>query len=348
MNNAAQPPWPLAGRLYAAGIALAGVLFCLAAGLGGAEALCLTQGCSLYQDVQVLGLSLWWWGAGAFAGLLALCLAAPLLWAWRAAAAFVVADCVFLAWMALSVPCVNCLVAACLFFALLAALTLMRGSWHPAVLLPGVLWLMLFTPNAVAVAQELVGPWPIRGQLQDPVRVFFSPSCPACNDALDGLLASGERNLAFFPVAENDEDQLRLQVLQTELDKGQSFANAYAKIRRGTPAPEGVTVPLTLRLNLLRNKVALSRMGFSRIPVLVMQGVPQGFGRSAASPTPSGAPLPGGEGGATPPPGGVFPGAPLTAPQPLFPGLSSGFGGSFRSCAQDPAPGEEDCAETTP
>ena len=53
-------------RLAAPLTALAGVVLCVAQALGYAEALCVTDGCALHENTTVFGLSLWWWGAGAF------------------------------------------------------------------------------------------------------------------------------------------------------------------------------------------------------------------------------------------------------------------------------------------
>jgi len=266
-------------RLIASAVALAGVLFTAAAGLGGADALCLTQGCSLYQDVQLLGFSLWWWGAGAFAMLLGLCLAGWLQWAFWLSLAAVAIDCVFLFWMAVSMPCINCLVGALLFFALFVTLAASRRTARLPALAVGVLWLTLFTPNIFAAGQEIAGPWNIAGADDAPVRVYFSPSCPSCREALKGLLMGGEDSLAFYPVAENEEDVKRLANLRREIAAGASFVRAFAASRDPEVGPEpGFMELLSLRAGLFRNRMALSRMGADRIPVIVMHGIPRGFG----------------------------------------------------------------------
>ena len=53
--------------------ALLGMLFCIWTALGNEVAFCVTAGCSLYQDLVIGGLSMWWIGTAAF-GVLA-CLA---------------------------------------------------------------------------------------------------------------------------------------------------------------------------------------------------------------------------------------------------------------------------------
>ena len=43
----------------AAAASLAGLLFCLWVFLTGGRALCLTDGCTLFQDFRLAGISLW-------------------------------------------------------------------------------------------------------------------------------------------------------------------------------------------------------------------------------------------------------------------------------------------------
>lgn len=281
MNNQRQQAMSGRQRSYAAGLALAGLLFSMAAGLGGADALCLTQGCTLYKDVAFFGISLWWFGAAGFALIGGLCLVNKAGWAYMLAFAAVALDCVFLAWMALSIPCLNCLIAALLFFALFVCLALGLGAARLPALTVAILWLTLFSPNVFATGQEIAGPWRIGGQENAPVRVFFSPSCPSCRTALKGLLMGGEQHLAFYPVAEDEDDVKRLAQLRENLQQGASFVRAFAGSRDPRNAPElDLWQELSLRSGLFRNRMALARMGADRIPVITMFGVPQGFGSS--------------------------------------------------------------------
>jgi hypothetical protein len=55
-------------------VSLAGLLFCLWVHLTGGESLCLTDGCTLFQDFRLAGFSLWQGGLVLFSLLLVLCL----------------------------------------------------------------------------------------------------------------------------------------------------------------------------------------------------------------------------------------------------------------------------------
>ncbi|MGN1038326.1 MAG: hypothetical protein ACI4P0_02905, partial [Mailhella sp.] len=66
LRNTRSLPWP------AAILSLAGLLFCLWVFMTGGQALCLTDGCTLFQDFSLAGISLWQAGAFLFSCLLAL------------------------------------------------------------------------------------------------------------------------------------------------------------------------------------------------------------------------------------------------------------------------------------
>ncbi|MBR3880681.1 MAG: hypothetical protein IKJ34_03690 [Mailhella sp.] len=56
--------------IFPALVSLSGLLFCLWVMLSGGEALCLTDGCSLFQDFRLAGISLWQGGVVLFGLLL--------------------------------------------------------------------------------------------------------------------------------------------------------------------------------------------------------------------------------------------------------------------------------------
>ncbi len=268
MNLATNP------RALPAGIALGGAIFCIAAALGGADKFCLTQGCTLYQDVNLLGISLWWWGSGAFGFLTLLTVVGAFRASFWAAFAALAVDCVFVAWMAVSVPCINCLIAGLLFLGVFLALAVCTNMLRKPAIVLACIWLFLFSPNLFAVGHELAGPWAIRGSNAAPLHLFLSPSCPACREAVTRLTANGESNLAFFPVAENEQDFVTILRLERELAMGGPFAKAFAaSLEKTEQVTAGTLERISLRLRLFRNELALGRMGAKRIPVIVSHGL---------------------------------------------------------------------------
>lgn len=272
-----------------AALAAAGALFCAVAGLGGAESLCLTEGCSLYKDVVLAGLSLWWYGAACFALVAGLALTGLNGWAFALSLAGLLGDCPLLLWMAASAPCLNCLLAGAFFFlTLLALLPAASGPKARKTAIAAVaLWLFLFSPNLFEVGRELLAPWPIHGAADAPVKLFYSPSCPACREAHADMLKRG-RDVAFFPIAEDAKDLAALARLESALAQGKNYAEAYQEAQdalSGGPAG-GLAASLGLQARLWRNRLALARMSVSTIPATIIQGYPKAKAAQERAATP--------------------------------------------------------------
>ncbi|NMC50524.1 MAG: hypothetical protein GYA47_14030 [Desulfovibrio sp.] len=259
------------GRFGVPLAALAGVLLCVTQALGYGEEMCLTQGCALHEGTTVFGLSLWWWGAGTFAGLFALGLLGRTAWTRLAALACLAVDVVFFAIMALTAPCLTCLAAGGLFFlVLLAAVRPFAASGR---LVRGVVlaWFLALTPNLFAAAQELATPWPAAGPETAAVRLYFSPTCPACRDAVAAMSRLGKPFIGFFPIAGSEEDvQLIARTLEG-MRSGLSLPDALTRSGEAKP----VAVDLSLRWRLLRNKVAYLRGRPDGVPHLQINGWPR-------------------------------------------------------------------------
>ncbi len=315
------------GRWTGTIIALLGAGLCAASALGRTEAACFTDGCALFQDYTFFGVSLWWWGTVGF-----LAIALPALFG-NTKLAFAVArlalaiDVGLLAWMAFSAPCSSCLLAALFFLGAFLALLPPPGAGRQAAKVLALVWAMTFSPNLFAAAQEPFSPWPIYGNVDAPVRVFFSPNCPACRDTVADTLRYG-KNAALFPVAESDKDMEDIQRLTAALATGQDFAKAFAALAApgGLPAKElGMLDNLRLRLRLSRNRVTLLRAGADRVPFSMVSGRPE-------STTPA------------------IPAIPALPPVPATPGApawnSPTTPTNFLGCPPD-AP-EEECEDTGP
>jgi len=259
------------GTVLVAGPAAVGMIFCLL-NASGAELLCLTQGCGIYAGYALLGLPIEWLGVGGFALILLLALAAPrsvrfqrpLLWV-LAGGLFI--DTLFLVWQILYWPCSSCLVVALLLaLCLLGARRTFPDFRLRAVRLILILWFAAFMPVAVTAAKEvLLQPWPARGPADAPVAVYFSPTCQACQKAVQELLDLPDLadRVAFLPVAKNAEDLRRLSLLP---DRG-SAADLRALF---SPVAEAAGSPgLGLRWRIARNKMALASLGADRVPLLL-------------------------------------------------------------------------------
>ena len=263
-----------------------GMLYCLASMFGVTEAICHTQGCQIYKGYSFLGMSLYFWGVIAFG----VCL---ILFVYRkqlfrrylrdfyiyALRLFLVCEVCLLIYQAIYLPCFSCLVVAFVWGAVFAlalawsdVFAWKRNVWQYGLLL---VWLVLFCSVFVSGVKELIAPWPIYGKPDAPIKIFFSPTCPACKQAVREIVESGmvdEADLALFPVAKNDEDKERICLLACSL-RGQETDLEQALNRCWQPECISVSVGLwdeiRLRINLFRNRIVLSRMGANRVPVVI-------------------------------------------------------------------------------
>jgi hypothetical protein len=257
----------LTSRAVSAVLLLAGLVLCLGSALGLTKALCLTEGCKLYQGYGLLGLSLHVWGAGAFGtGLILLLCPLGRLSAYRRFLQICLwAEIVLLAWQVIYLPCSECLLVGLIWG--LLALVEMRDRISFKV------WSAVFLVALVLMAKDLLHPWPVYGGTGAPVQVYFSPSCPGCKSEINKLLADGEVDLgrvAFYPVALKSGDYERVEafqnVLKHTLDIPQAFQAFWSEM---VHVPVGWQEWFTVRLGLLRNRMVLARMGMNKIPLVV-------------------------------------------------------------------------------
>ncbi|MEW6267016.1 MAG: hypothetical protein AB1641_28410 [Thermodesulfobacteriota bacterium] len=268
-----QKPETLTLKILAVAFPVLGGAFCLTAALGLSDFLCQTEGCRLYYRTDLFGLSLWWWGLGVFLILGLFGLAGRYIAAYRLSFLFLLLDALLLGLLALTLPCLSCLIAGLLFlmnFFVFHALSGGRG--RPAKALVG-LWFFLFAPNFFSLAQETLAPWPVYGDLNAPVRVYFAPSCPACRETIDYFLPNLKQGLVLLPVARSEGDIERVAWLVERLKQGAGEA-AVKEVFHPLPGRANLTWGgrLRLRFHLFKNMVSLKRMGYDRLPLVVTGG----------------------------------------------------------------------------
>lgn len=278
---------PLSGSLTAA---LLAILFCLWTALGNDVNICVTTGCTLYEDFSIAGISLWWVGVAAFT-ILAICALLGQAATGRWLAGLMLAcDACLLALMAVTAPCVNCLIVA-LFFAMCYWLFRRRalyfnrqnqdGPRRPSFLL--WIWLVLYIVNIGQVARSQVEIWPIMDESGEPVtRMFFSPSCRYCVEGIKAL--SGNVSVAFYPVAENEADVAQIGEMFKLIESGEPIATALA--RSDGSAFDGFwaawrPASLLLRFRLLGNKAHLFARGSQGVPFFEHKGLMPGLREKA-------------------------------------------------------------------
>ncbi len=274
-------PFPSA----AAAASLAGLLFCLWVFFTGGRALCLTDGCTLFQDFRLAGISLWQAGIALFSALLALALLRLCRAAHVLAALALAADAVLLCVMLFTAPCVNCLIVGTLiavtFLAFRAASMPVRRERSSLA----VLWFVLLVVDLGGVARDLADPWtPLPAQEASSVEVYFSPSCPACRTLLSR--ADELENAAWYPVPEDTRDIWIIAGMTERLERGLPLVQAVSEARQSVPEGEAFEGDASFRLGLLRpgmlllqfrlwrNHAHVLAAGSDRLPFVEFRGLP--------------------------------------------------------------------------
>ena len=271
-------------------LALLGAAYCLAAELGLGEALCVTNGCSLYQNFSLYGISLWHVGIATFLVLAGLSFTGRLSLALNLSRLTVLADCFLLLLMSLTSPCLACMGAA--FFLAVVFYSLHRaqaeqnnskGGPHPRSRLLAV-WMLFMAAAAILAAKELAAPDPWHGPEDAPVRLYFSPHCPACLQAVEAVTAS-PLPVAYYPVAASLDEIKVILAMEDDLAKGVPLAVSLRKFRENPPTGLSLSLrALGTLWQILRNRADVLSLGKGSVPLLLINGVPQ-WGAKTTSPT---------------------------------------------------------------
>lgn len=270
-------------NLLLAAVASAGFLFCLSAALGIADGLCVTQGCEVYRAYSIAGISLYWVGAALFLvlGLFSLRPGDYRLLVFLTGAALA-GNLVFLAIQFLLWPCVNCLIVAALLGGFAWCLALQAKS---GLRILCFVWLLLFSANLLSMARDGISPWPVLGENDAEIRVFFSPSCPACRQAVEDLLNRPDliARSAFYPLAKDAGDRRRIALLSRNLARGMAPARAFAVHWHPEPIEAGWSRDWRIIPHLWRNKIHFAGKGATRVP-LIISSIPMAAGQDHSLP----------------------------------------------------------------
>ena len=266
------------------GIALCGLAFC-GWNLWSADTLpCVSAGCTLFRNFSVAGVSLWWLGVFGFAVLAACSLAGRLTLGKAFAALGLALDCLLLVLMLGTAPCLPCLGAALLLaltylFFLLAAHSRQRTFTGTNFSILLVLWGCLFIANFGGLIRDSLQPWamlsPAASQ-ETAIKAYVSPSCPACRQLVRELPTAQADKIAWFPVAENEQDLRVIGAMLIRLREGDSLSKALPAALEAPLAGKWALLQpdmLLLQLRLWRNQAHVMENG-GIMPHLEFSGVP--------------------------------------------------------------------------
>lgn len=269
-------------------LALLGALYCLAALLGLGEALCVTNGCSLYQNFSLYGISLWHVGIITFLVLASLSFTGHVALALNLSRLTVAADCFLLVLMSLTSPCLACMGAAiflvAVFYALYRTHARQNGTKHPSRSRLLAVWLLCLAAALVLTVKELSAPAPWHGPEDASVRIYFSPHCPACLQAVEAAAAS-PLPVAYYPVAVSLDEVKVILAMQEDMGHGASLLDSLRKFRADPPQSLSLSLRAFSTLwQILRNRADVLSLGKGSVPLILVNGVPQWGAKTPAAP----------------------------------------------------------------
>lgn len=269
-------------------IALLGLVFCVW-NASDSSTFCVTNGCSLYADTTIIGISMWWFGCAAFASLAFLALLRKLFWGMVLANLYILCDCVLLLILALTAPCGACLIVA-FFFAL--SCWSFRSAYYrekrqrrsfPILL---VLWVCLLSLNLGLLFHDSIGSWSIYGNEDAPVQIYFSPSCAACRQLVEAVNDTSSE-VVLYPVSENNADTAIILTMRKNIESGMRPYEALGNALDNTPH-EGWSAyaspsRLYYGLRLTRNQAHVRQSGANILPYVEFRGLPHSLIKPAQS-----------------------------------------------------------------
>jgi len=261
---------------FAVVLPMVGAIYCLVYELGGADRFCFTEGCMVYRDFDLFGISLYLWGAAAFFALTLLSVFKRDNLAYRFSCAFLLIDSSLLIWLGFGPTCSGCLIVG-IFFALVfmadAYIYIKKNPWRSTSMAAVcfMLWFFAFSPNILSIAKNSFKPWAIYLKGDRSVQIFFSPTCSSCMKTIEDMTDNGLEDVAFYPIAKNSDDEKIIGRMQNAIKKVNNIKEAFYKaIDSKNPGPP-LDFPdsLMLKWRLLINRRSLFEAGRTTVPLII-------------------------------------------------------------------------------
>lgn len=264
-----------AGKFSVALLSAFGAALCLL-NASGAKLFCVTKGCHIYSGYGLFGISFYVFGLVGFLLILLLALLHPRLgspfWLPAVLALALALEILFLVYQFLFWPCVSCLVVGILIvLAAISAVLLMPIKGRILLWTLSGIWTVLFIYVGLAALKEAAfTPWAVAGNPEAPVKIFFSPICPACKEAVTRVLEDPalSAKTAFFPVAKNARDEARIAAFLQRKSPERTIAALFEEL------PEEARLTAGQKWRLQVNKMALARMGAATVPFITAPFLP--------------------------------------------------------------------------
>lgn len=252
-------------------LAVSGFLFCLITLANGGTINCTGGGCSLYADMELMGLSFYAWGTVLFAVLL---FAWGKSWFYSASMLALAADVPFLVWQGFMTPCSSCLTVSVLLTLIACSARAPARAFGPvkggaARRLVIFAAIVLIACGFFNLVKETTAPWSITARGDTSRFLFFSPSCEPCRRHIEQKLVAGTlAQVSLVPIALSRNDYPAIRAMASAYaEEGQAglLAVLSGELLPGASAPS-IFENLELTLKLHWNYGHLVRSGGTGVP----------------------------------------------------------------------------------
>lgn len=194
-----------------------------------------TANCSVFANFTFMGFSLWWVSTLVFAFILILSLFGLAYWIRLITAAALFLDLFLFVVMLTTTVCYMCMGAgvifACSYYAVRYENRRPIEPYPKTLLLTA--WGILFIALAGSAVNASQDAYPLVQAENPTTKVFFSPSCSACKKLIQAEYAN--KNIAWYPVEENEDDIWRIIYMQERLLAGDNLYQALEKAEQAKP-----------------------------------------------------------------------------------------------------------------
>jgi hypothetical protein len=250
---------------------LTGLLVCIILASDMVPDFCSTNGCMITKKFSIAGINLYWIGALFFATCFTLSLFKKYNFLGNLAFTAVAIDSVLLLVLLVLLPCTSCLLVGAIIFGISTILYFQNIITSNKIKIVSSLWIVFFVINIIFVGKSLVEPWAIYGDNNAEVKIYFSPTCESCKDAVIEAIESSPTKIALYPIAKNDKDFDLVNILACNMELNHNPKECIENcLQKENKVNDKKTIDsVILAFNLFRNKLALLSMNVTEVPLVM-------------------------------------------------------------------------------
>jgi len=258
---------------------LLGIIFCAWRANGETFNICFSTGCTLFQDMTINGISMWYIGLLVFAIFFIFSVTGRLLLAKISTAIALFIDAILLTIMLYIAPCTSCIIIAfffgCIYISFRTIYSRNKISAFKSVLF--IVWSLLFIANLGFLLKSESSNYIIYGPEKASIKMYFAPSCKSCREGVIALAANN--NVAFYPVNNDKNDVYLIALMAKYIKAGKNIEEALNEAFLAKKEDYELNYfsygTLLLHFRLLKNKAHVIEASGGAIPYFEFKGLPK-------------------------------------------------------------------------